>query len=388
MVVDYLEMKTYKEVDLNEDAVVIPACGHAILMSNMDSNVEMSKVYDMNADGTVKAIKPVDPFPAELKDFPGCPICRGSLRGINRYGRLVRRVLLDESTKRFITWAGTAYGPLVERFYTAQKQLSESKSSPLPNTVTLPFHLALTGSREEQFKAINILTKGWDRYDNIKSIRSDIAKYYVKVHKDMTPFASIWRLVEVARRRAGHTTTAQLPSPVSQVSFHIIALSLLIRCDILLLADFVNELGKVRQGPIRVKLQLDFSKNRDECNGLLVEALNAKDYERAVEGCIFFARYCAIEIPCMTNPAVASALKTAGAAHIQSADALCKAHDNKLASLVSEVKDVERSLNGGTFMQTVSSEERRAVLAAMAKEFRGTGHWYTCRNGHPFSIGT
>jgi hypothetical protein len=38
-------------------------------------------------------------------------------------------------------------------------------------------------------------------------------------------------------------------------------------------------------------------------------------------------------------------------------------------------------------MQTVIFEERRAVLAAMAKEFRGTGHGYTCINGHPISVG-
>jgi hypothetical protein len=26
-------------------------------------------------------------------------------------------------------------------------------------------------------------------------------------------------------------------------------------------------------------------------------------------------------------------------------------------------------------------------VAAMSKEFSGTGHWYRCANGHPFTIG-
>jgi hypothetical protein len=29
----------------------------------------------------------------------------------------------------------------------------------------------------------------------------------------------------------------------------------------------------------------------------------------------------------------------------------------------------------------------REVYAAMAREFSGTGHWYRCENGHPFTIG-
>ena len=34
----------------------------------------------------------------------------------------------------------------------------------------------------------------------------------------------------------------------------------------------------------------------------------------------------------------------------------------------------------------VSSDEMRAVVAAMANEFQGTGHWYRCVNGHPFTV--
>jgi hypothetical protein len=52
-----------------------------------------------------------------------------------------------------------------------------------------------------------------------------------------------------------------------------------------------------------------------------------------------------------------------------------------------EVDSVEKMLNGGTFYAEVTSEERMGVINEMAREFRGTGHWYYCRNGHPFTIG-
>jgi len=38
-------------------------------------------------------------------------------------------------------------------------------------------------------------------------------------------------------------------------------------------------------------------------------------------------------------------------------------------------------------MAEVTKEERPAMLTAMARECLGTGRWYTCENGHPFSIG-
>jgi len=31
-----------------------------------------------------------------------CPTCRGPLRNLNRYSRIVRRALIDEATKKFI----------------------------------------------------------------------------------------------------------------------------------------------------------------------------------------------------------------------------------------------------------------------------------------------
>ena len=39
------------------------------------------------------------------------------------------------------------------------------------------------------------------------------------------------------------------------------------------------------------------------------------------------------------------------------------------------------------FYISVDNEEKRQVYAAMAKEFTGTGHWYTYTNGHPFTVG-
>jgi hypothetical protein len=52
-----------------------------------------------------------------------------------------------------------------------------------------------------------------------------------------------------------------------------------------------------------------------------------------------------------------------------------------------EVKDTEKMLCESTFYMPVSNEEKAKVYKAMACDFRGTGHWYCCENGHPSTIG-
>ena len=54
---------------------------------------------------------------------------------------------------------------------------------------------------------------------------------------------------------------------------------------------------------------------------------------------------------------------------------------------MTEIEAVETMLRESTFYSLVSDVERMAVIAAMATEMRGTGHWYYCLNGHPFTIG-
>ena len=55
--------------------------------------------------------------------------------------------------------------------------------------------------------------------------------------------------------------------------------------------------------------------------------------------------------------------------------------------MLAEVEAIEDMLRETTFYATVTNEEKAAVYAAMASEFTGTGHWYYCERGHPFTIG-
>lgn len=75
-------------------------------------------------------------------------------------------------------------------------------------------------------------------------------------------------------------------------------------------------------------------------------------------------------------------LKQKARAHLDSAQKLCDNFPGQTKTVAPEVDAVRKMLEN-----SVSSSEMRMVVAAMEKEFSGTGHWYYCVNRHPFTIG-
>ncbi|KAF2794528.1 hypothetical protein K505DRAFT_383885 [Melanomma pulvis-pyrius CBS 109.77] len=132
------------------------------------------------------------------------------------------------------------------------------------------------------------------------------------------------------------------------------------------------------------EIKVDLEKKRDDCSWLIDKAREFKELERATEGHVLYARYCTIERP-FTSPAEANNLEAASKVLLSAAEKPCKEHGGRVESLVVETKDVECTLADGIFIQVVSSDEGRPILATVAKKFYGTtqDHGFTCVNGHP-----
>ena len=73
--------------------------------------------------------------------------------------------------------------------------------------------------------------------------------------------------------------------------------------------------------------------------------------------------------------------------HLEDARRLCEENPGSTRLVAGELDDIERMLREATSYTQVNDEEWRAVMAAMKQEWIGTGHWYTCENGHPFAVG-
>lgn len=192
-------MKVYEEINLDEEPCVFPDCGHFLTVSSMDGQMAMASYYELGEDGLPTKLRgPSEPFSMDDSGIAVCANCRGSLRNISRYGRIVRRAMLDEATKKFIAWSNTQYLSLAEALVTEQEKLEHVQAivavTPVASSTSV---LTLPGSRLKQLQIIQRLSGG-ARYEPLIRIWKRICSYKNKVTKEEQPFQRVADLVKHA----------------------------------------------------------------------------------------------------------------------------------------------------------------------------------------------
>lgn len=406
MMVDYIMGSTYEEIDLDENPCIIPSCGHILSLESMDGHMEIAKHYtisdDTNAGDSITALKS-NSVPFSTSESKNCPMCRMPLRNINRYGRIVRRAWIDEATKKFIVWANAQFVPLASKMEQAEAKLREpaTKKNP-PNIPVLGQAqlssaldklslepVRLTGSRDQQIKTLLKILKADSRYKELFLLRIDVSRFLKEVDEAEQPISRIHSLVEDARRHRGvNAEITDVPS-VLQVRNRLLATVLLLRCDYAILSDFVAHGGgsASRENPREVRLSLAL--NRRDCESLVQESRSRQQPAQEVEGLLYWARFVALERGRSASLSDADMTTLVNRAHDQLhlARTICNENPGQTAGMATEVSDAERMLREATFYEPVTNAEKAAVYAAMAQSFQGTGHWYYCVNGHPFTVG-
>ena len=182
MVINFIMSSTFEEVDIDENLCIVPPCRHILMLESMDGYIGMSDFYIIDAEGSIMGLK----NSAELffaSRMKSCPTCRGPLRTLNWYSRIVRRALINEATKKFIIWANMKFILLVARIQGIKENLRESTRSTQRETRgVLPEApssgpLQLRGTRDKQISQITKFTQKDDRYKPILALRRDIKKF-------------------------------------------------------------------------------------------------------------------------------------------------------------------------------------------------------------------
>ncbi|KAL3607528.1 hypothetical protein FPOAC2_02513 [Fusarium poae] len=401
--VDFIMMTEYRDIDLDKEPCVFPNCGHFLAVSSMDGQMEMAAHYTLDADGLpIKILQSSEPFSLDGQDIKSCATCRGSLRSVSRYGRIVRRAMLDESTKKFISWSNDEYRSVASGLAAEQERLATSKPPAIlgrkPGTNA---NLTVTGSRQRQLQVLTEFVH--TRYDSILKFRKTVVLYAAKVRREEQPFQRVANLVRHSNLHRGGQSEFRYDQAVIQAKGTLLSAVLLLKCDILILSDFFGLIvGADSRFPASA-VQLDFSCFMNDCDTLIKDAQTALYPREETQGYIFYAQLCAFSRHCASAPSpstqhdaqasvpVSTAepdlldqLRDRGLDHISKARALLEKNQS-CAFLKNEIDAAEESLNGGVY-RPVTAEELRQVYAASMGELRGTGHWYTCRNGHPFTI--
>jgi hypothetical protein len=187
------------------------------------------------------------------------------------------------------------------------------------------------------------------------------------------------------RVSVGEVGSSQYDQVPLQTRGALLAMSLFLRCEVVGITDFIAiyHAQHREQGGL---LDVDFSSNRDLCVKLLIDRADiSQDILQQAEGHIFWAQFAALECEVMGTCGTGASyhdLRALANAHLDSARELCDNYPNQTSSVVDEVREVRRLLDEGGYQS-----QMRMVVAAMANEFTGTGHWYICENGHPFNVG-
>ncbi|KAL2841156.1 hypothetical protein BJY01DRAFT_257156 [Aspergillus pseudoustus] len=387
--VDFIMGEQYEEVDLDENPCLFPPCGHFLTIESMDAQMDIKKHYLLDENERPASIASSSQ-PFSIDDIRTCAICRGSLRKVARYGRLVRRALLDEATKKFILYLNQHYVPMAQSLPGCVSRLQDYELRGAANgtprqVLCADVSIRLEGPPEHQVRLMGIHVAKYDkgRWKELIALREKINNYKSKVQVEEQPFDQVRNMVEDARRRKRSPGQFDFDANVLQTKGYLQAAALLLRLDTSLLADFLSLCKKGRHGG----LYLNLVEYRKESKDLIANAASSSRILQQVEGNIFLAQFCALERQHMTDLTQAETLLQEGTAAIDEAERLCNLHTGQTRGFQEEIEGTRAMLRGSEFYAPVTNEERMAVLAAMAREFRGTGHWYYCENGHPFTIG-
>lgn len=259
----------------------------------------MSNYYNNAADSSFASIKaPLEPF--SVAKVKVCPNCRGSLRNIARYGRLVRRGLLDESTKKFIVWSTRQYAKLGQDLIHEEEKLNASRVAMITE-IFQPSELFLKGTRNNQ---INAIRKSWagDLLKGLLDVRGRIKKHLKLVALEEQPFNKVANLVKYACKHHHAKGHYSFDDAVIQTKGYLQTFSLLLRCDIIILsrlAELINR-TKDRKTPVFI----DFKANKEDAMKLENLAKDSGRPHEQVESRIYHSQICAIEHALISNTAV------------------------------------------------------------------------------------
>ncbi|KAI4121000.1 MAG: hypothetical protein LQ338_006623 [Usnochroma carphineum] len=390
--VDYYEALTYAEIDLDKDPCIFPQCGHVITRENLDQHMSMRDHYeyvkDRSGHETISAPKSSSE-PLSIQVQKACPACRSPLRNIHRYGRIERRAWIDEATKKFIVWANAKFVPLAARVVHVEEQFQTQAAEAPSNKEILErlkalelATLTLDGSSDNQMRKISNVTNNDRRFQDALQLRKQIKRFLRQVNEKEQPFSRIHDLVQDAKRQRGVEGTLAWTPDVLQTRNRLLATVLLIRCEYDIVANFVS----ARKGTGAV-IKIDIQTFQDDCERLIDESKFKKQPASEVEGRLFWARFMAIKRGISDAVSDGSPSLLAARYHLRLAKDICTSHPGQTKGMLAEVEAAERMLRDSIFYTPVTNEEKAAVYAAMASDFRGTGHWYYCENGHPFTIG-
>ncbi|PWW74664.1 hypothetical protein C7212DRAFT_358855 [Tuber magnatum] len=417
--VDLIMFETYRNINLDEDPVIIPQCGHFYTLDTYDNLMDLKRVYRFDRFDKIIGPRPLDgsdeppdgDSEKERLKIKNCPDCRAPLRDIHRYNRIVKSASLDEATRRFCISSHVELTELFTEVSDAEDLGEANRRDFLQALKTRP---ASGPASMAQFLA--------DRASRNTGLAKRLRAYVSRVKEEEQPYGKVRQLVLNAERRKGTQSNFVIDRSMVQLGFRLKGQLLFFQ---LRWADLWDRhevsadpaLPEHLRNAHRRGLLEQLEKMRMECGTLVTDCQNSKMEKQECEARIYQAQFFALYRRRLTGESQARSLEARMAnlglgqaerpplrelvlqdvgpksleetrQSLDHCEDLCRKLPGTVGPLRDRVDQARRLLNGVTVFYTpVSTEEKRLVHLAMSAEFSSTGRWYTCPNGHPFTIG-
>ncbi|KAL7271872.1 hypothetical protein RUND412_005345 [Rhizina undulata] len=396
----------YSEIDLDEEPVIVPSCGHFYTMDTYDHLMNLKIAYKIDDLGNIlgpKALDGSDDPPPEGDEPPEklkmkvCPDCRTPLRDLHRYNRIVKVAYLEEATMRFCTSSQAFY----VQIYGAVSDF-ENLSTANRNDFLTKFK-GLLNKTSQHFKTRKRTIE--DRLTKSEALDRKIQKFIEMVREEEQPYCKVREMVIRAQRVRNAATTFVVDNSAVQLGFRLKGQILLFQLKWASLWDIhtICKNGDL-EAPllqlVRKMINRDLLRFYKQCLPVIEQCQEAVLSKYEVEARIYRVQFYALyRIETLGQPKEQHTKGPAPPeiesendlkselASLDRCDSLCEEFPGTVGPLKKQVDKARVLLNGGKFYAVVTPEERMAVIAAMRAEFSGSGHWYRCRNGHPFTIG-
>lgn len=403
-------MKTYGEIDLDENPIVALACGHFFTAETLDGHLQMSSVYEQDLHGEYVALQDIS---AELAQaVPRCPDCQCPIRqySTQRYNRMVNRAVMDETSKRFLI-SGKDTLRALQQDLTGLEEGFEELDSKI--TAILGLNTTQQTTSETLKETMDIRGLCLERYAAVSKVRASIKSFCRQVSDKNQPARKLHdaqihalRTRSIDRVMRDVRITETVPNIPRDYRITMGASLMALHCDSILLLDsfrFRQRLQSNNTAFSGIK-SIKNSEISDEgpsprrffeqCN-LFTEQCSTQNLPKfAVEAALLYARVARafqawFHSPKTTNVKDTSKYVETAKALLDTANELCAQPFENASKLRVAVQESAKLLRREWY-EEVTAEEKKAIRDAMVSGPRGiathSGHWYNCAQGHPVSL--
>jgi hypothetical protein len=121
--VDFVNMASFEDHDVDEDPIIVLPCGHFYATSTLDGHLGMNEVYERGSSESNEYVSVKGLKDANINEKPkSCPDCRSVIRSIYRYGRVLRMSGLRALERKHLMSIDQSLGHLNRMYSEVEKE--------------------------------------------------------------------------------------------------------------------------------------------------------------------------------------------------------------------------------------------------------------------------